>query len=265
MPEQQRRDWFRVENAASPERATVRIFDAIGGWFGVYASDLVAELDAITAPTIELHVNSPGGDAFEGIAIMNALRQHPSRVEAHVDGMAASAASYIVVGGADEVVMGLGAELMIHNPKMGTFGDAAFHRASADQLDKLAGSMAGIYARKAGGDVADWQAAMDVETWYTADEAVTAGWPTASTTARTSPPPLLLPPRWALSATCSPTQAGSTPRPHEPPPRPRAGPRTRKGARPCLSRTSTSPPCGRRSDSRQTPARTRSSPRWLRS
>jgi ATP-dependent protease ClpP protease subunit len=175
MPEQQRRDWFRVENAASPERATVRIFDAIGGWFGVYASDLVEQLDAITAPTIELHVNSPGGDAFEGIAIMNALRQHPSRVEAHVDGMAASAASYIVVGGADEVVMSLGAELMIHNPKMGTFGDAAFHRASADQLDKLAGSMAGIYARKAGGDVADWQAAMDTETWYTADEAVTAG------------------------------------------------------------------------------------------
>lgn len=172
---EQRREWFRIENAASSDRATVRIFDMIGGWFGVYASDLVDQLDAITAPVIELHVNSPGGDAFEGVAIMNALRQHPARVEAYVDGMAASAASYIVVGGADEVVMSLGAEMMVHNPKMATYGDAEFHRSSADQIDKLAGNMAGIYARKAGGTKDQWLAAMAAETWYTGEEAVTAG------------------------------------------------------------------------------------------
>ncbi len=170
-----RQRWFRIENAVAGDRAVVRIFDMIGGWFGVWASELVQELDSITSPVIELHVNSPGGDAFEGIAIMNALRQHPARVEAFVDGMAASAASYIVVGGADEVVMSLGAELMVHNPKMGTYGDAAFHRSSADQLDKLAGDMAGIYARKAGGTRKEWLAAMASETWYTAEEAVAAG------------------------------------------------------------------------------------------
>ncbi len=170
-----RQRWFRIENAAAADRAVVRIFDMIGGWFGVWASELVQELDSITSPVIELHVNSPGGDAFEGIAIMNALRQHPARVEAFVDGMAASAASYIVVGGADSVVMSLGAELMVHNPKMGTYGDAAFHRSSADQLDKLAGDMAGIYARKAGGNREEWLAAMASETWYTAEEAVSAG------------------------------------------------------------------------------------------
>lgn len=169
------RRWFAIENAASPERAVVRIYDMIGGWFGVWASELVEQLDAITAPVIELHVNSPGGDAFEGLAIMNALRQHPARVEAFVDGMAASAASYIVVGGADEVVMSLGSELMVHNPSMGTYGDAAFHRQSADQLDKLAGDLARIYARKAGGGVDEWLAAMDAETWYTAEEAIAAG------------------------------------------------------------------------------------------
>ncbi len=170
-----RQRWYRIENAAAPDRAVVRIFDMIGGWFGVWASDLVQELDSITAPVIELHVNSPGGDAFEGIAIMNALRKHPARVEAFVDGMAASAASYIVVGGADEVVMGLGAELMVHNPKMGTYGDAAFHRGSADRLDKIAGDMAGIYTRKAGGTREEWLAAMASESWYTAEEAVAAG------------------------------------------------------------------------------------------
>lgn len=167
--------WYRIENAATPDRAVVRIFDMIGGWFGVWADSFVQALDGITASTIELHVNSPGGDVFEAVAIMNALRRHPARVEAYVDGMAASAASYIVVGGADEVVMAPGSELMIHNPRMVTYGDAHLHRHGADRLDKIAGDLAAIYAAKGGGDPATWREAMDAETWYTAQEAVDAG------------------------------------------------------------------------------------------
>lgn len=170
-----RREWFRVENAASSDRAVVRIYDAIGGWFGVWASELVEQLDAITAPVIELRVNSPGGDVFEGLAIMNSLRAHPARVIAYVDGMAASAASYIVVGGADEVVMGLGTELMIHNPSAMTWGDADLHRDSADRLDAIRDNLATVYHGKAGGELADWVAAMAAETWYSAAEAVAAG------------------------------------------------------------------------------------------
>lgn len=169
-----RREWFRIENAAS-SRPVIRIYDAIGGWFGVWASELVEQLDAITAPELELRVNSPGGDVFEGLAIMNSLRAHPARVVAYVDGLAASAASYIVVGGADEVVMGLGTELMIHNPSAMTYGDAALHRDSAERLDSIADNLASIYASRAGGEVSAWRAAMAAETWYSAAEAVTAG------------------------------------------------------------------------------------------
>lgn len=169
------RGWFRIENSATPGRAVVRIYDAIGGWFGATAGEFASALDAIDAEEIELQVNSPGGDVFEALAIMNSLRRHPARVVAQVDGMAASAASLIVAGGSDEVVMGLGAELMIHNPMAMTRGDADLHRDSADRLDRVGDSIARIYRTKAGGEVADWRAAMTAETWYSAEEAVEAG------------------------------------------------------------------------------------------
>lgn len=170
----QRGRWYRIENAAGA-RATVRIYDAIGGWFGLTASDFARELDEVTAAEIDLRVNSPGGDVWEAMAIMNALRAHPARVTAYVDGLAASAASYVVAGGAEEVVMGLGTELMIHNPTAMTWGDADLHRDSADRLDSISDNLATIYQRKAGGELSDWREAMAAETWYSAEEAVAAG------------------------------------------------------------------------------------------
>jgi ATP-dependent Clp endopeptidase proteolytic subunit ClpP len=171
------RKWYQIENAGSSDSpAVIRIFDGVGGWFGVYASEFARDLDAITANAIDLHVNSPGGDAFEGLAIMNSLRKHPATVTAYVDGMAASIASVIVAGGADKVVMGLGAEIMIHNPAANVGGsDARDLREIADRLDQMRDNLASIYMHKAGGDLEFWRAAMDAETWYTAQEAVDVG------------------------------------------------------------------------------------------
>lgn len=167
--------WYRIENAADPARAVVRIYDGIGGWFGADPAEFARELDALDVDEIELRVNSPGGAVFDGLAIMNTLRAHRARVIAHVDGLAASAASFIVAGGADEVVMSLGSEFMVHNPSGITLGDAALHRDTAARLDKIRDSIAGIYQRKAGGELADWHAVLDAETWYSAEEAVAAG------------------------------------------------------------------------------------------
>ena len=171
------RQWYRVENAASgrASSAVLRIYDEIGGWFGVESAELVRELDALDVDEIELRLNSPGGSVYDGLAIMNSLRAHRARVVAHVDGMAASAASLIAVGGADEVVMGMGTELMVHNPAAMTRGDAATHRDSANRLDSIADSLAAVYRSKAGGELADWRAVMAAETWYSAAEAVAAG------------------------------------------------------------------------------------------
>ena len=115
------RPWYRIEAAAkagTKVRAKVHIMDAIGGWFGIRASDFVREVNDLDVDEIELHLNSPGGGVWDGMAIMNALRAHRAAVEVHIDGIAASIASIIAMAG-DEVVMSRGSQMMIHNASMG--------------------------------------------------------------------------------------------------------------------------------------------------
>lgn len=159
--------------------ATLRLYDPIdswGGYWGISAKEFADTLDGLEddVEEIRLHINSPGGEVFEGIAILNQLRNHKARVVAVVDGLAASAASFIATG-ADEVVMGRNTELMIHDAWGICIGNAADMRDLAGRLDHLSANIAGIYAAKSGGTVDDWRAAMLAETWYSADEAVEAG------------------------------------------------------------------------------------------
>lgn len=171
-------NWYSITNEAttpeSPTRAKVRIYDAIGGWWGTNASEFVAALDALDVDELDLHINSPGGAVWDGLAIMNSLKAHRARVTATVDGLAASAAS-IVAMGADEVVMAEGSQMMIHKSSGGSWGNADTMREMAVILDKIDLNGAAIYARKAGGSPTSWLDLMAAETWYNAAEAVAAG------------------------------------------------------------------------------------------
>ncbi|NUR09339.1 MAG: hypothetical protein HOQ45_20340 [Nocardioidaceae bacterium] len=158
----------------SRSSADVYVFESIGGWFGVTADDFVRDVAGLDVDHIDLHLNSPGGEAFEGIAIANVLRQHRAGVTVWVDGIAASAASVIAMAG-DEVVMGIGAQLMIHDASMVTMGNAEELRKDADVVSKASDSIAAAYAAKAGGTAAEWRAVMQAESWYTGPEAVAAG------------------------------------------------------------------------------------------
>jgi ATP-dependent Clp endopeptidase proteolytic subunit ClpP len=159
--------------------ASLRLYDPIdsyGGDWGVSAKEFVTALDALPedTATIRLHINSPGGEVYEGVTMLNALRNHKARVVAVVDGLAASAASFLATG-ADEVVMGQNSQLMIHDAWGIGMGPSATMRDLADRLDKVSDNIASIYAAKSGGNVEDWRAAMLAETWYSAEEAVAAG------------------------------------------------------------------------------------------
>ncbi|WP_424891797.1 head maturation protease, ClpP-related [Streptomyces sp. XH2] len=169
---QGRTDWYRITNLADGA-AEVSIYDEIGYW-GVTASDFIAELKAIDSSEITLRLNSPGGEVFDGIAIMNALRAHPARVTTHVDGIAASIASVIAMAG-DRIVMQPHSQMMIHDGSGLCIGNAADMREMADLLDKQSDNIAAIYAERAGGTVKQWRTRMLAETWYSADEAVEAG------------------------------------------------------------------------------------------
>lgn len=168
-----------VNTKTNESVATLRIFDVIDSWggpFGVSAKEVAQALDELgpNITDLDVHLNSPGGEALEGIAILNLLRAHPAKVTVTVDGLAASAASFIAAG-ADETIMARNSQMMIHDAWGLVVGNAADMTSLAGVLDKLSDNIASVYAEKAGGKTEQWRAAMKAETWYTADEAVTAG------------------------------------------------------------------------------------------
>lgn len=170
-------EWYTMRNLAGEDRALVHLYGIIGDTFwgeGVTAADFTRDLRAIDARTIELHMDSDGGSIHEGITIYNALRDHSARVEVVVDGRAASAASFVAQAG-DLITMNRFSEMMIHDGLALTLGNADDHYEMGALLDKASDNIAAIYANRAGGDVADWRAAMKAETWYSADEAVAVG------------------------------------------------------------------------------------------
>lgn len=177
------RPFPRVSNevpvTAGQTEASLRIYGPIDDWgdiWGVSAKEVATALDLLpeSVQTIHLHINSPGGLIFEGIAIKNLLANHSAKVVAHVDGIAASIASLIAVG-ADELVMGQDSTLMIHDGSTAVWGNAGDLRAAAEVLDTLSDTIAGVYARKAGGASEEWREVMRGEKWYSAEAAVEAG------------------------------------------------------------------------------------------
>ena len=125
---------------------------------------------------INLHINSPGGSVFEGIAIYNMLKQHSAQVNVYVDGLAASIASVIAMSG-DAIFMPSNAMMMIHNPWTYAMGNANQLRKQADDLDQITKSSIQTYLAKAGDklDEDTLKDLMDNETWLTAQEAVDYG------------------------------------------------------------------------------------------
>ena len=173
----ERRRWFEFRNAADDDTGPVEvlIYDEIDPWWGVAAADFVRDLARVDAERdITVRINSPGGDVYEGIAILNALRGRDGRVTTVIDGIAASIASVIAMAGTD-IVMMPNTEMMIHDPWMVTIGNAKDMQDAADNLARVADNLASIYADRAGGETEDWRAVMQAETWYSAAEAVEAG------------------------------------------------------------------------------------------
>lgn len=168
------REWFRFENKVRENTADVWLYDVIGGWDGVTASDFVLALADVKADAITVHVNSPGGDVFDGIAIYNAIRNHPAEITVRIEGLAASAASFIAMAG-DSIVIERNAQMMIHDASGLAWGNAATMREMADLLDKCSDNIADIYSQRTDRDASAWREDMRAETWYSADEALSAG------------------------------------------------------------------------------------------
>ena len=166
------KNWYSI--CALNEGAEISIYDEIGA-YGVSAKAFLADLGELPdkAP-LTLRLNSPGGSVFDAVAIYNALQRHAGTVTVSIDGIAASAASYIAMAG-DEIIMPENAFLMIHDPSGMVMGTAGDMRAMAEALEKIGASLNKGYAAKSGKSEKDIAVLLAKETWLDAAEALEMG------------------------------------------------------------------------------------------
>lgn len=159
----------RVVNGATE----VLVYDIIDPWFGVSASAFAEAVAKAGSGALTVRVNSPGGDVFEGRTMANIIRNHKGPTMVVVDGLAASAATHLVMAG-DRAEMARGAFLMVHEAWVFAIDNKRGLRKTADLLEKVDGEIAADYVAKAGVTAAQAAAWMEAETWFTAEEAVEA-------------------------------------------------------------------------------------------
>lgn len=169
---------YRVRMAGS-KAAEIYLYDEIGGggFFGggISAKQFADDLKGLgKIETLNVRVNSPGGDVFDGLAIYNTLKRHPANVIMDIDGMALSIASVIVMAG-DQINMAQNAMMMIHDPWTISAGTAEDFRKQADLMDQVKGNLVSTYADRSKMKPAEISDLMSVETWMTADNALANG------------------------------------------------------------------------------------------
>lgn len=168
---------WQIRNAAGDDHAEIKLYAEVGEsfWFeSVSAQEFTDELDALDVSKITLRINSPGGSVFDGVAMYSALRSHRAEITSVVEGLAASIASIVMLAG-DKVQISDAAMVMIHNPWGMAVGDAADMRKTAQTLDEIRDVMVGVYAKKSGKAPAEITAALDAETWLSAEKALAFG------------------------------------------------------------------------------------------
>lgn len=164
---------FAIAAASGEAPTEILLYNEIGYW-GVTDKDFALALAQAGNGPIKVRINSPGGDVFHGYAIYNMLVAHPAPVEIVIDGLAASAASFIAMAGST-ITMAETSMLMIHNAWGIVLGDRNDMLETAAVMEKIDGQLAAIYAGKSGKPASDISAMMDAETWFTSNEAKSAG------------------------------------------------------------------------------------------
>lgn len=184
---------FAATHDEEEGESTLTIYGVIGdSWFSdsTSANDVDRALNDAGSNNLVIHLNSPGGSAFDGIAIYNRLMNHKSKygatVTIHVDGWAASAASVIAMA-ADELIMGVGAMVMIHEASNIVLGTKTIMRKEADLLEKLEDGIIDAYMTKANVTREEIRAMVDAETWFSANEAIDIGFATSAVSEPSEP------------------------------------------------------------------------------
>jgi len=164
----------RIESKVPGGEGAAIYFYTHFGHGGIEAEKIAPQIDAIDAGHIDIYINSPGGDVFEARAVRSALDRHPASIHVHIDALAASAASYVMLAG-DEISIAPGAMIMIHRAWGLALGNAEEMRATAGLLEKIDGLILDDYEKATGLERSRLEQMMDDESWMDASEAVDLG------------------------------------------------------------------------------------------
>lgn len=167
--------FLRFVAARGNKNPELLVYGDIGGWWGdVQARDFAEQLQAIDAPEIDVRINSDGGAVFTAQAIYSSLKHHPAKINVYIDGIAASAATIIMMAG-DRIIMPENAMIMVHNPLINIFGNAEELREWAETLDKVAETIKATYRQKTGLDDETLDELLSKDTFMSASEALEYG------------------------------------------------------------------------------------------
>lgn len=164
---------YGLRSEASGDVPAIYLYDAIGEWYGVTARDFARELNSIKADTVDLFIDSPGGDVFDARAIATTIQRSGKTVNAKIDGVCASAATTVALA-CSSAEMAAGTRFMIHNAWTLGIGNAAEFRSLAALLDGVDDDIAADYIAKTGKTMEDIKSMMAAETWMSAQEALNA-------------------------------------------------------------------------------------------
>lgn len=168
---------FEVFNKTENEEADLYMYGSISAyaWYdGISSKQVKDTLQSVSAKTINVHINSPGGDVFESIAIHNLLKNHSAKIHVHIDGLAASGASVIAMA-ADKIIMPKNAMVMIHKAWTYAAGNSDALRKTADRLDKIDSAVTESYKSRFVGEQEELEKLLADETWLTAEECLALG------------------------------------------------------------------------------------------
>ncbi|WP_319557897.1 head maturation protease, ClpP-related [Thiomicrorhabdus sp.] len=167
------KNWYRVQNLAN-KQASISVRGIVGDW-GMTDQDLINEINALgDIESLEVRINSNGGDLVVALGLFNFLRNHPAKITSYIEGVAASAASVIAMAG-DIIIMPSNTAMMIHNPWTFAAGNSKELSAAAEMLEKLENTLIKTYEARTKQSSDDIKAMLDAETWLTAQEAFELG------------------------------------------------------------------------------------------
>lgn len=163
-----------IEVVQADDGPHLYLFGCIDSWWGVSAEDLIEALVPYRGQDVHLHINSPGGDVFEGRTMAAAVVAHNGKVHCHIDGLCASASTYPALA-CNTVEMSQGAMFMVHEGWTMGWGNKRELRKTADLLEQIDADIVADYVKHSNATEAQVVAWMEAETWFKADQALAAG------------------------------------------------------------------------------------------